>query len=118
MKNISIAFILLLTVACHARSGIQGHQTQPSSHEIFDALLKKHVNAAGMVDYEGFIQDKDQLERYLDMVSNNPPDPETWSKEEQLAYWVNAYNAFTIKLIVDHYPVKSIQDLHPAVKTR
>ena len=35
-----------------------------------------------------------------------------WSRADQMAYWINAYNAFTIKLIVDNYPVNSIMDLH------
>ena len=39
------------------------------------------------------------------------PNEQNWSKEEQLAYWINAYNAFTIKLILDHYPVKSIKEI-------
>src|SRR5690606_21092059 len=39
-----------------------------------------------------------------------------WSKDDQLAYWINAYNAFTVKLIVDNYPVESIKDLGPALK--
>lgn len=118
MKNISIVILaILLTVSCQARSDIQGHHTQLFSHETFDALLKKHVNEEGMVDYEGFIRDQDQLESYLKVVSANPPDPESWTEEEQIAYWINAYNAFTIKLIADHYPVESIQDLQPVVNT-
>ena len=40
----------------------------------------------------------------------------TWSKNQQLAYWINAYNAFTVKLIVDNYPTKSIRDLGPKLK--
>ena len=43
------------------------------------------------------------------------PDPRTWSEAEQLAYWINAYNAFTVKLIADNYPVESIEDLHPTL---
>jgi len=65
------------------------------------------------VDYRGFRKDSLLLNQYLDSLSRHPPDPQVWSREEQLAYWINAYNAFTVKLIVDHYPVKSIQDLHP-----
>ena len=44
-------------------------------------------------------------------MKNNAPQS-TWSKEEQLAYWINAYNAFTVKLILDNPSVKSIKDLH------
>ncbi|MDX1629587.1 MAG: DUF547 domain-containing protein [Fulvivirga sp.] len=114
LQSVLMVCILMVNVACSA----QDRKTSPTppSHDIWDQLTKKHVRADGMVDYKGFIQDKDILERYLDLLSNNAPDPDTWSKEERLAYWINAYNAFTIKLIIDNYPVESIQDLHPTLK--
>ncbi|MBN7815627.1 DUF547 domain-containing protein [Algoriphagus sp. YJ13C] len=86
------------------------------NHQPWSDLLKKHVNSSGMVDYEGFIKDKAKLEAYLKTLSSARPDKNTWSREEQLAYWINAYNAFTVKLIVDNYPTKSIKDLGPALK--
>jgi len=46
----------------------------------------------------------------LETFMKNEPN-ETWSKNETLAYWINAYNAFTIKLISDNYPIKSIKDI-------
>lgn len=83
-------------------------------HSAWDALLKKHVKE-GRVDYKGFRSDSVALWAYVDDLSQNPPQ-EDWSRAAQLAYWINAYNAFTVKLIVDHYPLESIQDLHPTVK--
>ena len=80
------------------------------SHAAWTALVKKYVNEEGLVNYKGFINDKAALQSYLDMLTANPPS-EAWSKEDQIAYWLNAYNAFTVKLIIDHYPVKSIKDL-------
>ncbi|NJO02052.1 MAG: DUF547 domain-containing protein [Bacteroidia bacterium] len=50
------------------------------------------------------------LEAYLDTLSRNPPSAR-WPPEAQLAYWINAYNAFTVKLIIDHYPLQSIKDI-------
>jgi len=47
---------------------------------------------------------------YLKSLADNPVQS-SWSRGEKMAYWINAYNAFTIKLIVDNYPVKSIMDL-------
>lgn len=79
-------------------------------NELWTSLVKKHVGADGLVDYKGFIADKVKLQEYLDILSANPPDKK-WTDNEKIAYWLNAYNAFTIKLIVDHYPVKSIKDL-------
>lgn len=83
----------------------------PISHEIFDILLKKHVNSEGFVNYKGFQRDSSELNTYLKLLSDNPPDVNTWSKDEQKAFWINAYNAFTIKLILNYYPIKSIKDI-------
>lgn len=87
---------------------INGLQAQPVQHTAWDALLRKHITAEGMADYKGFIKDSVKLGQYLRLLSLNHPKPD-WSKAEQMAYWINAYNAFTIKLIIDHYPVKSIK---------
>ena len=82
----------------------------PPSHDIFDNLLAEHVSESGKVDYTGFKQDISTLNAYLSLLAEQVPN-KTWNRVEQLAYWINAYNAFTIKLIVDHYPVTSIKDI-------
>jgi len=80
------------------------------SHQQWDKLLRKHVNASGMVSYKGFQKDKADLDSYLKTLSDNAPQS-SWSENEQKAYWINAYNAFTVALILKHYPVKSIKDI-------
>jgi hypothetical protein len=82
----------------------------PVQHGEWDVLVKKHVSKNGMVDYQGFLKDKKQLQVYLDKLSANKPTSK-WSKNEKMAFWINAYNAFTVKLILDHYPIKSIKDI-------
>jgi len=82
---------------------------QPS-HEAFDHLLGEHVNNLGWVDYRGLEQKKDQLYNYLNVLKNNHPN-DSWSMEEQISYWINAYNAFTLQLVLEHYPVESIKDI-------
>lgn len=118
MKKLLLYLLILLPLASQSDPAPQGSGTQPPSHQLWDELLKKWVNAEGMVNYEGFIQDRQKLQQYLDKLSNTPPDPKSWSKAEQLAYWINAYNAFTVKLIADNYPVKSIEDLHPTLNNQ
>lgn len=80
------------------------------SHLQWDKLLKKHVNASGLVDYKGFKKDEGQLNIYLKMLSDNAPQ-DTWSENDKKAFWINAYNANTVSLILQHYPVKSIKDI-------
>jgi Protein of unknown function, DUF547 len=82
----------------------------PIAHEDFDVLLKKHVSATGKVNYKGFKEDKAALENYITWLSENTPTAQT-SKNEKLAYWINAYNALTIKLILDNYPLPKITNL-------
>ncbi len=79
-------------------------------HAIWDDLLQKNVSKSGSVDYLGFMNDRDLLTQYLDHLSIGPPALDKPS-QEQLAYWINAYNAFTIQLIIDHWPLKSIKDI-------
>jgi hypothetical protein len=81
------------------------------SHVAFDQLLKTHVSSTGAVDYAGFKSDASKLNAYIASLSDNPA-TDSWSRDEQLAYWINVYNAYTIKLILDNYPVKSIKDIN------
>lgn len=105
---------------CHnkAATPVGKNGAAPVSHTVWDQLLQKHVDHEGWADYEGFIRDSSLLDEYLSLLSHNPPALD-WKEEDKLAYWINAYNAFTVKLITDHYPLESIRDLHtlPLVAT-
>lgn len=89
----------------------------PISHTIWDGLLKKHVDAKGFVNYGGFAKDEAQLDKYLALVSANAP-ASSWSTNEKLAYWINAYNAFTVKLILNNADqnISSIKDIGSKIK--
>lgn len=80
-------------------------------HQPFDNLLQKYVRTTGQVDYSGLKQDENILDKYLNDLSKNVPDNSS-GRNVSLAYWINAYNAFTLKLILENYPVKSINDLY------
>ncbi|WP_350289968.1 DUF547 domain-containing protein [uncultured Croceitalea sp.] len=80
------------------------------SHKSWNALLKKYVDNDGNVNYHGFKGDEAKLQTYLDFLAKNKPTTD-WSKNEKLAYYINLYNAATVKLILDNYPTKSIKDI-------
>ncbi|MBI1228115.1 MAG: DUF547 domain-containing protein [Bacteroidetes bacterium] len=82
----------------------------PPSHDAWDKLLQQYVNAEGKVNYDGLKKDKAKLEAYLKTLESNPPQ-DGWSRGEKMAFWINAYNASTVKLIVDNYPLASITKL-------
>ena len=79
-------------------------------HTIFNNLLKKFVSTKGNVNYAGFQKETEKLSRYIDQLSKNQP-TEHSSKPEKLAYWINAYNALTIDLMLKHPEAKSIKDI-------
>ncbi|RDY59410.1 DUF547 domain-containing protein [Flagellimonas nanhaiensis] len=80
------------------------------SHDDWNNLLQQYVDEDGNVNYSGFKKDEARLDSYLELLSHNPPSG-SWKKNEKLAYYINLYNAATVKLIVDHYPVNSIKDI-------
>lgn len=85
-------------------------QSNSIDHSLFSELLQKHVSSKGKVDYKGFQSDRVKLDNYLKSLGKNIPS-DSWAKEEILAYWINAYNAFTIDLILRNPSVKSIKDI-------
>ncbi len=77
----------------------------------YEALLKRYV-ADGRVDYKGLKTDTTALDLYLDSAAGVAEAHfNQWAEPERLAFLINLYNAATLKLIVDHYPVKSIKDI-------
>ena len=83
---------------------------QPADHRQWTDVLQAYVSENGAVDYKGLQNNKSGLESYLKLLSANAPSDE-WSIDAKKAYWINAYNAFTIQLILKNYPLKSIKDL-------
>ncbi len=107
MKKLFVLIILsvLITVITTQTSSAQTHQT-------FTDVLKKYV-INGLVDYKNLKNDN-QLDKYLSQLSETNPDKLT--REEKLAFWINAYNAFTLQVVRDNYPIESITDLHTGGK--
>jgi hypothetical protein len=108
MKYLNAIPLLFLWLGLNA-------QTSPPSHEAFTRLLKSNVTNEGKVNYTGFIKDSIEFNQYLTRLSHNPPQ-KSWNKNDQMAYWINAYNAFTIKLIMKYYPLKSIKDIGSSIQ--
>ncbi|MBX9632625.1 MAG: DUF547 domain-containing protein [Burkholderiales bacterium] len=87
------------------------------THVAWTTLLKKHVvlvdgGKASKLNYAAIAQDRPALKTYLDTLSKvQPTEYATWKKPEQLAFLINAYNAFTVEKILTRYPdLKSIRD--------
>lgn len=105
-----ILYLLISLFSLCSPSSIQRNSSSPVSHEIWDKVLKKYVSKEGKVNYKELIKDSLELNKYLDLLSQNAPN-KNWNEEDQKAYWINAYNVFTVRLIIRNYPVKSIKDI-------
>lgn len=78
-----------------------------SQVEEFDALLQEHISETGVVDYKTMLKNKASLQNYITYLVETNPDT-SWSDDKTKAFWINAYNAYTIHLILENYPVSSI----------
>lgn len=100
---LALGFILLASNAVAAEFD--------QSHALFDAVLKHYVKNS-RVDYADLKANPQDLNRYLDQVAAvSKSEFKKWSEPQQIAFLSNAYNAYTLRLIIDHYPIKSIKDI-------
>ncbi|MFV0248307.1 MAG: DUF547 domain-containing protein [Tenacibaculum sp.] len=81
-----------------------------SQTNIFNSLLQKHVDTNGNVNYKALKNDESKLQSYLDELAQISPDKK-WSNNKAKAFWINAYNAYTLKLMIENYPLKSIKQI-------
>lgn len=90
---------------------VVGKPTTAFDHSLWDAFLKKYVNDRGEVNYQAAAKDPSLLDQYLQLLATCEEDDVKlfWPREEAMAFWLNAYHAGLIKLVIDHYPVQSVQ---------
>jgi len=102
--------LLLLFIAVFIASNVNAQTS------IFNNLLQKHVTKDGIVDYKSLKENETQLNDFLFYLEKTTPD-NSWSTNKQKAFWINAYNAYTIKIILNNYPLNSITDIKIKGKT-
>lgn len=106
---LKVFFLCLLIVLIPFRSAASAVDYGP-----WATLLAKHVRD-GVVDYKGFKADQTKLEAFLEELGK--VDATSLSPKAQMAYYINVYNAWTIKLMLDNYGVKSIRDIGSLLKS-
>ena len=85
------------------------------NHSLWDNLLSRHVRKSNrgvnLVDYRGFsAADRTMLADYIAILTG--VSISQFNRDQQLAYWINLYNALTVQVVLDHYPVDSIRDIN------
>ncbi len=123
-----LVVMTLLAAACGASvpEGIEGWDVSDETRveqldhgpwqEILDGYVTTDEMGVNLVDYEGLVAnaaDTAKLNAYLEYLQ--ALDPRDYSRAEQMAYWINFYNALTVKVVLDAYPVETIRDIHEGV---
>lgn len=85
-------------------------QNTAPDHSPWNQMLSTYVNGKGRVNYVGIKKNEAKLDAYLATLAKEIPASD-WSRSEAMAYWINAYNAYTVKLILNNHPLGSITDL-------
>ncbi|MFT5732668.1 MAG: hypothetical protein ACJA2W_001449 [Planctomycetota bacterium] len=98
---------VLGTSAPRVAQGAEFDHSHAGLTQVYEAVLKE-----GLVDYAGLREKPKALDAYLAGVAATTPEQHAaWSRDQRFAFWINAYNAFTLQLLRDNGPVKSIKDL-------
>lgn len=86
------------------------------SHELFDRVLLRYGSPSGKIDYAALKANSDDLDRYYRLIAATSPDshPEIFPTDRHaLAYWINAYNAAAIQIVLAYYPIDSVLAVKP-----
>lgn len=109
------SFALTLAAAPLLTGPAPGAQETPAfdhTHAAWTEVLEGALSEDGLVDYAGLRKSKEALDAYLEALEATTPEQHAgWTRDERFAFWINAYNAYTIQLIRDRGPVKSIKKL-------
>ena len=82
--------------------GVIDSNSKPIDHHLFTDVLRENINEEGWVDYQSLARNREQFDEYIDLLQTHHPNDKNWSYNQQKAYWINAYNAFTLQLILNH----------------
>lgn len=123
MKRLIISLILtlpLIIAGCSSSKETYEISGTPEpiehTHAAFTEILQTHMKGS-KVDYAALKGDPAKLIAYLDtLAAVQKSDYEKWTKDQRMAFLINLYNAATIKLIIDHYPLESIKDIGSVIK--
>ena len=115
LKNRNLFVWIVFLAGGLVTGGDMALSADSPDHSIYGELLQKYVKN-GEVDYQGFKSEEARLDQYLSILEKT--ETKKLSPKEQFAFYINAYNAWTIKLILGAYPgLKSIWDLGNVIKS-
>lgn len=83
---------------------------QRNLHERWETQLQRYVTAEGRIHYGLWQSQKHDVVAYLRALADHPPQP-YWTLADRKAYWINVYNAATIALVLEHYPLRRLMEV-------
>ncbi len=103
--------VLVMFSAIMLSSGVMvdsAHADGGLSYDKYGQVLAAYVNDEGEVDYQALQEDRERLDSFVAQLALLPESQYlSWSENEQVAFWINAYNALTLTSVIDHYPIKA-----------
>lgn len=121
MRRFTLLIVLMLLALGASRAPAVFAQQTPSTvealHRPLDQLLDINVRD-GLVYYRALQSGRGALDRYVASLNVAPATYAGWSREQQMAFWVNAYNAIVLQTVIDHYPVRRKSADYPAGSIR
>jgi hypothetical protein len=96
---------------------LQASATTDVLHRPFDQILDLNVRD-GLVYYRALKSDRGRLDRYAASLNVPAATYDGWSREEKMAFWVNAYNVFVLQTVVDRYPIRGASPAYPPESIR
>ncbi|NHN24992.1 DUF547 domain-containing protein [Flavobacterium jejuense] len=98
-----ILLILMLAIQSVAFS-------QYINYQFYEDFLNKYVSEEGYVDYDAIYENQIDLQQVIKRFQSIDV-YDNWSKNQKLSYWINTYNVYSMKLIIDNFPINSIKDV-------
>jgi hypothetical protein len=117
MRVVATLMVLLLGIGT-----IRAQHPEPPIvdplHRAFDEILDIYVRD-GLVYYRALKAERGRFDRYLQSLTDTSADTVTsWTRERQLAFWINTYNAFVLRTVIDRYPIRGRAPEYPANSIR
>jgi hypothetical protein len=114
--------IVFVLVGALAAGVLQAQQPAPVAvdalHRPFDEILDIYVRD-GLVYYFALKRERGKFDRYVQSLADTSADTVAgWSPDRQLAFWINAYNAFVLRTVIDNYPIRGKAPEYPSSSIR
>jgi uncharacterized protein DUF547 len=114
MRNVSLVFSVWLFLC----SGLPARQSSTEAiHQPLDQILDLQVRD-GLVYYRALKSERGRLDRYIASLDVPAATYDAWPRDQQAAFWINAYNAFVLQTVIDHYPIRGKAAAYPSISIR